>query len=48
METHVYDLRAKPINVLIVGIALPNETGVKMYEKLRFKKIGQFEEIGIK
>ena len=37
-----------PIHVLIVGIALPNETGVKMYEKLRFKKIGQFEEIGIK
>ena len=48
METLVYELRGMPIHVLIVGIALPNETGVKLYEKLRFKKIGQFEEIGIK
>ena len=48
METLVYELRGMPIHVLIVGIALPIETGVKLYEKLRFKRIGQFEEVEIK
>ena len=48
METLVYELRGMPIHVLIVGIALPNETGVELYEKLRYKRIGQFEEVGIK
>ena len=48
METLVYELRGMPIHVLIVGIALPNETGVELYEKLRYNRIGQFEEVGIK
>jgi phosphinothricin acetyltransferase len=30
------------------GIALPNEASVALHEKLRFKKIGQFVEIGYK
>ena len=48
METLVYELRAMPIHLLIAGIDLPNEAGVKLHEKLGLKKIGQLEEVEIK
>jgi L-amino acid N-acyltransferase YncA len=36
------------VHVMIAGIALPNEASVKMHEKLGFKKVAHFEEVGIK
>ncbi len=47
-ETLIHELRAMPIHVLIAGIDLPNEAGVKLHEKLGLKKIGQLEEVEIK
>ena len=47
-ETLIHELRAMPIHVLITSITLPKEASVKLPEKLGFKKIGQFEEVGIK
>ncbi len=48
MQTLIDDLRNKPIHVLIAGIALPNEASIRLHEKLGFKKIGRFEEVGMK
>ncbi len=36
------------IHVIIGGIALPNEASIKLHEKLGFKKVGQFREVGYK
>lgn len=36
------------IHVLVAGIALPNEKSQKIHEKIGFKKIAHFEEIGRK
>ena len=33
---------------VIGGISLPNEASVRLHEKLGFKKIGQFDEVGYK
>ncbi len=41
-------LRAKGIHSIIGGIALPNDASVGISEKLGFKKIGQFKEVGWK
>jgi phosphinothricin acetyltransferase len=40
--------RQKDIHVLVAGIALPNEKSQRLHEKLGFKKIAHFEEIGWK
>ncbi len=42
------ELRAKSIHVVIAGIALPNEGSVALHEKLGFKKIAHFDEVGRK
>lgn len=42
------ELRNTPIHVLIAGIAQPNEGSVALHEKLGFRKIGQFQEVGLK
>ena len=47
-ETLIHELRAMPIHVLIAGIDLPNEAGVKLHEKLGLKRIGQLEKVEIK
>ena len=44
----IEQLRQTPIHVLIAGIALPNDASVALHEKVGFKKIGQFEEVGSK
>ncbi|MEQ8953924.1 MAG: N-acetyltransferase family protein, partial [Gammaproteobacteria bacterium] len=44
----IEQLRQTPIHVLIAGIALPNDTSVTLHEKMGFRKIGQFEEVGSK
>lgn len=42
--------RLKPLNVHVVlgGIALPNEKSVAMHERLGFKKVAHYEEVGRK
>lgn len=41
-------LRATSVHCLIGGIALPNAASVGLHEKLGFRKIGQFSEVGWK
>lgn len=41
-------LRAKSVHAIIGGIALPNPASVALSEKLGFRKIGQFEQVGWK
>lgn len=41
-------LRKLRVHVAVGGIALPNEASVALHEKLGFRKIGQFAEIGRK
>ncbi len=40
--------KQKNLHVLVAGIALPNEKSQKMHEKIGFKKVAHFEEIGRK
>ncbi len=51
--THMYHalisiLEKNNIHTIIGGIALPNEGSIKLHEKLGFKKIAHFEEVGYK
>jgi phosphinothricin acetyltransferase len=41
-------LKNKNVHAVIGGIALPNEASVALHEKMSFKKIGQFREVGYK
>lgn len=41
-------LRAKPIHVVIGGIALPNAASVRLHERLGFEKVAHFREVGFK
>jgi len=41
-------IRATSMHSMIGGIALPNEGSVKLHERLGFRKIGHFEEVGYK
>ena len=36
------------MHVAIGGIALPNPASIALHEKLGFRKVGQFEEVGFK
>jgi len=46
---HLIDeLRKKPIQFLIVSIALPNASSFALHENLGFVKAGQFSEAGYK
>ncbi|MBN2738124.1 MAG: N-acetyltransferase [Spirochaetales bacterium] len=38
----------KGLHILVAGIALPNDKSQKIHEKIGFKKIAHFEEIGRK
>jgi phosphinothricin acetyltransferase len=44
----IEDLRARKLHSAVGGIALPNPASVALHEKLGFKKIAQFAEIGRK
>jgi phosphinothricin acetyltransferase len=44
----IQDLRARGMHCAVGGIALPNAASVALHEKLGFRKIGQFEQIGWK
>ncbi len=42
------DLRERPIHAVVAGIALPNEHSVRLHEKLGFRKVAHFEQVGYK
>ena len=48
MEALIERLRAAGMHALIGGIALPNEASVGLHERLGFKKVAQFEQVGHK
>jgi phosphinothricin acetyltransferase len=41
-------LRQLDVHAAVGGIALPNDASVALHERLGFKKVGQFVEIGFK
>ena len=41
-------LNTRKIHSVIGGIALPNDSSIKLHESLGFEKIGQFKEVGLK
>jgi L-amino acid N-acyltransferase YncA len=42
------ELRARPLRTAIGGIALPNEGSVALHEKLGFRKVAHFQDVGWK
>ncbi|MBQ14604.1 MAG: N-acetyltransferase family protein [Gammaproteobacteria bacterium] len=42
------ELRESPIHLLVAGIALPNDASVALHEKLGFRKVAHFNEVGFK
>ena len=49
LYAHLIDeIRAISMHSVIGGISLPNDASVRLHEKLGFKKIGQFEQVGHK
>ena len=47
-QTLLEELKTKGIHVAIGGIALPNPASVALHERLGFKKVAQFNEVGFK
>ncbi|MDQ3020410.1 MAG: N-acetyltransferase family protein [Bacteroidota bacterium] len=44
----IEEVKAKKIHSLIGGIALPNRESIGLYQKLGFKKVAHFKEVGFK
>jgi phosphinothricin acetyltransferase len=42
------ELKAKPVHAIVAGIALPNETSIRLHEKFGFEKVAHFREVGFK
>jgi phosphinothricin acetyltransferase len=42
------ELNAKPVHVIVAGIALPNDASIRLHEKFGFEKVAHFSEIGFK
>ena len=42
------ELRQRELHLAIGGIAQPNEASVRLHERLGFKKVAHFEEVGLK
>tara|TARA_R110000772_G_scaffold47928_11_gene109369 strand:- start:1740 stop:2243 length:504 start_codon:yes stop_codon:yes gene_type:complete len=47
-EALITKLNALKVHVMIAAIALPNPASVALHEKLGFKKVAQFDEVGYK
>lgn len=47
-EALIADLHERDTHCVVGGISLPNAASVALHEKLGFKRIGQFSEIGRK
>jgi phosphinothricin acetyltransferase len=41
-------LRQTPVHAVVGGIALPNEASIRLHERLGFRKIAHFAQIGFK
>ena len=41
-------IRGLSMHAVIGGIALPNDASIRLHERLGFRKVGQFEEVGFK
>ena len=42
------DLRQRPLHLVIGGVALPNAASIRLHEKLGFRKVAHFSEVGFK
>lgn len=42
------DLRQRSFHAVIGGIALPNEASIALHERLGFRKVAHFEQVGWK
>lgn len=47
-EALVTDLRARGLHTVLGGIALPNAASVALHERMDFKKVAHFSEVGWK
>lgn len=47
-RTLLNDLHTRGLHVVIGGIALPNAASVALHEKLGFRKVAEFEQVGFK
>jgi phosphinothricin acetyltransferase len=44
----IQEMKALQVHCLIGGIALPNNGSIALHEKLNFKKVAHFTEVGFK
>jgi len=42
------ELRRKEVHTVIGGVALPNPASIRLHEKLGFRKVAHFKEVGLK
>lgn len=47
-EELLRELRQRELHVAIGGVALPNAASVALHEKLGFRKVAHFAEVGFK
>ena len=47
-EAMLAELRQRGLHLVIGGIAQPNEASVRLHERLGFRKVAQFSEVGLK
>jgi len=47
-EALLAELRQRELHLAIGGIAQPNEASVRLHERLGFKKVAHFSEVGLK
>lgn len=47
-ETLLAELRRRDLHLVIGGIAQPNEASVRLHERLGFRKVAHFSEVGLK
>ena len=44
----IAEIKLLPMRAVIGGISLPNEASIALHEKLGFRKVGHFEQVGFK
>jgi phosphinothricin acetyltransferase len=47
-EKMLISIENYPVHAIIAGIALPNESSIRLHEKFGFSKVAHFKEIGYK
>lgn len=47
-EALLAELRGRELHLVIGGIAQPNEASVRLHERLGFRKVAHFNEVGLK